>query len=151
VELTDDPVDERDLAGEVDVVGAVLHAGLDDGPSVERVGADQVQDHPGARRHLVQALLVAHVRADRRRSLGALLGQDGAQPFGVARRGRPGGAGLGGAVLEIAGHAASSDAGRAEDNDVELGLGHGGILWAERLRADRITPVKPAGGRALPA
>ena len=49
IELVDHPTDERYLAGQVHVMGAPGHAGLDHRAAIQGVGADQVEDHAGPR------------------------------------------------------------------------------------------------------
>ena len=65
VELLDHPPHERDLPGQVHVVGAVGDAGLDHRPPVERVRADEVEDDPRAGGHRRQR---GRDRRDRPRS-----------------------------------------------------------------------------------
>jgi hypothetical protein len=75
VELVDDLTHERDLAREVDVIGAAVDAGLDHRPAAGRVRAREVEDDGGPRRHLAQRGRVGEVGGDRLRVGGADLGQ----------------------------------------------------------------------------
>ena len=119
VEVRDDPAHEGDLAGEVDVVRAGAHARLDHRPAAGRVRADEVEHHLRARGHRGQRGGVADVGGDRRGRLRADLRQGGLELRRIAPRGAPIGADLG----QIAPDLAPGDAGRAEDDHVEVSLG----------------------------
>ena len=118
------PPGERDLPGEVDVVGAAVDTGGDHRLAIEGVGADEVDDHPRALRHLPERARLADVGGDRHRRLDAHLGEDALELVGVSRGGGPAGATRGHALAEVRGDAPAGDAGRAEDDDVDLTLGH---------------------------
>src|SRR5690606_34791927 len=114
---------ERDLAGQVDVVGAGGDARLDDRLAVARVRADEVDDGGGPRRHLPQGVRSGYVRGDRGGRFDALLGEDlldlaQAPPGGGAARG---GVGPGWARRD----APAGDARRPEGHDVEGTRAHG--------------------------
>ena len=89
VEGVDRPPHERDLAGQVDVVGPVLDAGFDHRGAVEGVGADQVEHDPGPCGHRRQRGGVADVGDDRLRRLAADLVEDPLELAGVAPGHRP--------------------------------------------------------------
>ena len=140
------PVDELALAGDVAVVGAGVGAGGHERLAAAHVGADGRQDHLGAGRQLGQGggvSGVGHDQLDVRADLGpdllqlveAAAGEGPAQAFGAV-------------VSEVVGGQCPGEAGRAEEDDVELAaVGPAGghcliVAGAEPLAAaDRRTPM----------
>ena len=117
VEGVDRPSHERDLAGQVDVVGAVLDAGFDHRRAVEGVGADQVEDDPGPCGHRRQRGGVADVGQDRLRRRAADLAEDALELADVAPRHGPAEVPVFSPTGEVGGDAAAGDATGAEDDD----------------------------------
>ena len=124
VELVDHPADERDLAGQVRVVGAGGDACLDHRPAVERVGANEVEHHAGPRRHRRERIGIVEVGDDRLRRAHSRFPQQALELGGIAGGRRPARARLRAALGEIGGHAAAGHAGGPEDDDVEVALDH---------------------------
>ena len=87
--LLDDLAHERDLAGEVDVVGAGGDAGLDHRAAAGRVGADEVEDDRRAGRHRRERVGVGDVGGDRRRGARADVGERALELRRVAPGGSP--------------------------------------------------------------
>jgi len=116
--------DERDLPAEVGVVRASADARLEHGPSVEGVGAHEVEHHPGARGHGQQRGRIGQVGHHRLRCGHAHFGQDALELGRVACGRRPGRAGLRRALLEVGRHLPARDSRSPEHNDVEVLAGH---------------------------
>ena len=98
-------------------MGAVRDAGLDHRLAVERVGADEVEDDAGARRHRRQRGRVADVGDDRLGRGDADLAEDALELGGVAAGNRPLALHLAGPLGQVGGDAPAGDAGGAEDDD----------------------------------
>ena len=117
VEGVDRPPHERDLSGQVDVVGAVLDAGFDHRRAVEGVGADQIEDDPGPRGHRRQRGWVADVGDDRLRRRAADLVENPLELAEVAAGHGPAEVSVVSPTGEVGGHPAAGDSAGTEDDD----------------------------------
>ena len=144
------PARERDLAGQVDVVGAAVDAGGDHRLAVEGVRADEVDDDASPAPPSRAARRVADVGGDRHRRLDALLAE---HPLELLRGREPrppsGHRAAATRSAEVGGDPPAGDAGRAEDDDVDLAARPSRRPYpaARRVAARRSST---AGSRAAP-
>ncbi len=124
-EVGDDLAHEGQLARQVHVMGSSLDAGFDDGPAVERVGADEVEYDAGARSHRPQRLGVPDVRRDRLGGTDPDLAQDPCQLGPIPGRSCPAQAARRSTFRQVSGHPPTRHAGCPEDHHIQVTTLHG--------------------------